>query len=116
LDKIGLRPLGNLYRAFFNKISRHYHCDAPATWQVRLEANDFTLVRWWHYFSPQALSTLEWGHYFGLPSLIVHLLFGRWILSPTRWNLSVTESFLRKFVESPEHPQGAYTFYVARKN
>ena len=29
LDKIGLRPLGDLYRAFFNKISRHHHCDDP---------------------------------------------------------------------------------------
>jgi ubiquinone/menaquinone biosynthesis C-methylase UbiE len=115
LDKIGLRFLGDLYRAFFNKISRHHHCDDPETWQARLEANGFELVRWWHYFSPQALSALEWGHYFGLPSWISHFIFGKWILSPTRWNLFFTEKYLRKFVESPNHPQGAYTFYVARK-
>jgi SAM-dependent methyltransferase len=116
LDAVGLRPLGNMYRAFFNKISRHHHCDDPSVWQARLEANDFTLIRWWHYFSPRALRVLEWGHYFGLPSLIVHFIFKRWILSPTRWNLYFTEHFLRKFVEMPEHPLGAYTFYVAQKN
>ena len=116
LDKVGLRFLGNLYRAFFNKISRHHHCDDPLVWQTRLESNDFTLVRWWHYFSPQALAALEWGHYFGLPSLVSNFLFKRWILSPTRWNLYFTELFLRKYVETPDHPQGAYTFYVARKN
>jgi len=65
LDKIGLRFLGDFYRAFFNKISRHHHCDDPTVWQARLEANGFKLERWWHYFSPQALSALEWGHYFG---------------------------------------------------
>ncbi|HET7144363.1 MAG TPA: class I SAM-dependent methyltransferase [Anaerolineales bacterium] len=116
LDAIGMRSLGNMYRAFFNKISRHHHCDDPVVWQARLKANDFTLVRWWHYFSPEALRVLEWGHYFGLPSLIAHFLFKRWILSPTRWNLYFIERFLRRFVETPEHPRGSYTFYVARKN
>lgn len=115
LDKIGLRRLGDLYRAYFNKISRHYHCDTPEIWQTRLEAHGFKLETWWHYFSPQALSALEWGHYFGLPSLLCRVMFGRWILVPTRWNLFITERFLRKYVNSPEHPQGAYTFYMARK-
>lgn len=116
LDAVGLRPLGNLYRAFFNKISRHYHCDDPSIWQTRLETYGFKLVRWWHYISPQALRVIEWGHYFGLPSLIVHFLFKRWIISPTRWNLYFTERFLRRFVDTPEHPLGVYTFYVAYKN
>ena len=26
-----------------------------------------------------------------------------------------TERFLRKYVESPGHPQGTFTFYIARK-
>jgi SAM-dependent methyltransferase len=116
LDKIGLRSMGNLYRAFFNRISRHYHCDPPSVWKELLERNGFTLERWWHYFSPQALHTLEWGHYWGLPSLLLHAVFNRWIIAPTRWNLYFIERSLRKFVEKPEHPQGAYTFFVARRN
>ncbi len=112
-DRIGLHPMASWYRSFFNKISRHYHCDSPSVWQARLEQNGFTLERWWHYFSPQALHVLEWGHYFGAPTLIPHALFNRWIMVPTRWNLYFTERFLRKFMEMPEHPQGVYTFYIA---
>ena len=116
LDRIGLHPLASAYRAFFNRISRHYHCDPPEVWQARLEQNGFTLERWWHYFSPSALHVLEWGHYFGLPSLLLHALFDRWILVPTRWNLFFTERYLRKYVEAPKHPQGAYTFYISHRN
>jgi SAM-dependent methyltransferase len=116
LDRIGLHSLASLYRSFFNKISRHYHCDPPSIWQRRLEQNGFTLERWWHYFSPQALKVLEWGHYFGIPTLLPHALFNRWILVPTHWNLHFIERFLRKFVKTPEDPQGVYTFYIAHRN
>ena len=116
LDKIGLHPLASLYRSFFNRISRHHHCDPPPVWQARLEQNGFTLERWWHYFSPQALQVLEWGHYFGMPTLLPHVLFNRWILVPTHWNLYFIERFLRKFVETPEHPLGVYTFYISHRN
>ena len=82
-EKIGLKGAARGYREFFNKISRHHHCDDPITWQKRLEQEGLELVDWWHYFSPGAFHILEWGHYFGLPSLITKKLFGRWILVPT---------------------------------
>jgi SAM-dependent methyltransferase len=116
LDRLGLQPLAGLYRSFFNKISRHHHCDPPEVWQARLEQSGFTLERWWHYFPPQALRALEWGHYFGAPTLLTHALFNRWILVPTRWNLFFIEHYLRKFMASPEDPQGVYTFYIAHRN
>ncbi len=115
LDKMGLRPLGNAYRAFFNRISRHHHCDDPATWETRLNRAGFDVVTWWHYFPPRALHILEWGHYFGLPSLMVKKLTGRWILAPTQWNLGWLERRLRPLYENPKHPEGVYTFYVARR-
>ncbi len=116
LDRIGLRSLARRYRAFFNRISRHHHCDDPETWEIRLRQAGFRLERWWHYFSPAALAALEWGHYFGLPSLLTRLLVGRWILSPTRWNLSMTLKAMRRFYNEPvPQDQGAYTFYIARR-
>lgn len=116
-DKIGLRFLGVAYRRFFNRISRHYHCDAPDVWQRRLSEAGFRVERWWHYFSPEALHVLEWGHYFGLPSLAAHFLLRRWILFPAKWNLAVTRALVQRFYDEPgEQPQGAYTFYVARRN
>jgi hypothetical protein len=63
-DRIGMRAIGDAYRRFFNRISRHHHCDSPEMWQERLERTGFKIDRCWHYFSPQALHVLEWGHYF----------------------------------------------------
>lgn len=115
-DRIHLHSLGNLYRNFFNKITRHHHCDDPAVWQARLEEAGFELVDWWHYFSPRAEHVLEWGHYFGLPSLITRKLFGKWIVAPYRWNLILTQAITQSSYAEPSiQPEGTYTFYIARR-
>lgn len=112
-DRIGWQGGARAYRSFFNRISRHHHCDDPPTWETRLAQAGFEVVRWWHYFSPKALSVLEWGHYLGLPSLVSRRLFGRWILARQSWNLALTRAILEPYYrESAEQPQGAYSFYV----
>jgi SAM-dependent methyltransferase len=116
LDKVGLRFMGDAYRAFFNRISRHHHCDTPVVWESRLEKAGFRMERWWHYFSPAALRTLEWGHYLGLPSWVSKAITGRWILSQTAWNLGVTHRLVQPFYdENPAHDEGAYTFFITRR-
>ena len=116
-DRLGLRVIADAYRAFFNRISRHQHCDPPNVWEDRLGKAGYIVDCWWHYFSPGALHTLEWGHYFGLPSLVVQKLFGRWILAPYWWNLGITERIVQRYYnEEMEQPDGAYTFYVTRLN
>lgn len=116
LDRLGLRPLGDAYRRFFNRISRHQHCDPPEVWQARLEEAGFTLERWWHYFPPRALQVVEWGHYFGLPSLLIHWLTRRWILAPTVWNLALTRRLVQPYYDAdPRCPDGVYSFYIARR-
>jgi SAM-dependent methyltransferase len=116
LDRIGLTFLGDWYRAYFNRISRHYHCDSPEIWVPRLEMLGFVVERWWHYFSPNALKTLEWGHYFGIPSLICKALTGRWIISRTSWNLSLAHRLVQRYYqEAPNQENGVYTFYITRR-
>lgn len=115
LSRLGLRRLGAAYTAWFKRMSRVQHADAPEVWQARLEEAGFELERWWHYFSPQALRALEWGHYFGAPTLLPHLLTGRWILARQRWNLALTERLVRRYSVPQADPQGTFTFYVARK-
>ncbi|PWH20495.1 MAG: hypothetical protein DDG59_00020 [Anaerolineae bacterium] len=115
-DRVKLPSLSNAYRAFFNRISRHHHCDPPEVWQARLEQNGFELLEWWHYFSPSALAVVEWGHYFGLPSLILKKLTGRWILTPTAWNLALPKWIVQQHYQAePRTPEGVYTFYIAKK-
>jgi SAM-dependent methyltransferase len=116
LDKIGSHRLADAYKRFFNRISRHHHCDDPVTWQARLDKAGFELVDWWHYFSPKSFRILEWGHYFGLPSLVSKKLTGRWILAPYHWNLFIVEKMTRAlYNEKSIQPDGSYTFYIARK-
>lgn len=113
--QIGLRPLASAYESFFNRISRHYHCDSPAAWQERLARAGFVVERHWYYFSVGALRALEWGHYLGLPAALAHALTGRWVLAPTRANLAVTERLMRPFYDEALPEKGAYLFFITRK-
>jgi SAM-dependent methyltransferase len=115
-DRIGLRSLGNIYRRFFNYISRHQHCDPPEVWEQRLHKAGFVVERWWHYFPPEALQVVEWGHYFGLPSLLAHWLVRRWVIVPQPWNLALTRRVVQRFYEADAVCEnGVYSFYVARR-
>ena len=114
--ELSLRKIfGKPYEMWFRKIQRVHHSDHPDVWEQRLERAGFKLEKWWHYFSPSALRVLEWGHYFGLPSLIAKALTGNWIISPTKWNLALTEKYIRKYASTEPIENGTYTFYIARK-
>ncbi|MBC8506763.1 MAG: class I SAM-dependent methyltransferase [Anaerolineales bacterium] len=116
LDRVGFDRLGDAYRTFFNRISRHHHCDPPEVWEDRLERAGFEIECWWHYFSHSALRTLEWGHYFGVPSWVSQVLTGKWILSSTKWNLALTRCLVQRYYDEPIATEnGTYTFYIARK-
>jgi ubiquinone/menaquinone biosynthesis C-methylase UbiE len=114
LGKIGLKRMGKAYADWFMRMSRTYHAVEPEIWENWLKEAGFRLERYWHYFSPQALHILEWGHYFGAPTLLPHAIWKRWIIAPWRWNLALTEYIVRRHVIAEPHPQGAYTFFVAR--
>jgi len=115
LDKIKLGWLAEQYRQFFNRISRHYNDDDVETWQSRLDEAGFEIERWWYYYSPQALHVTEWGHYFGLPSLIWKYLTKRWILLPKRWNLSLTYQYTKAYYNTTEQNDGVCTFFITRR-
>ena len=114
LGRIGLKGPGNAYTGWFKHMSRVEHLAWPEVWQSWLEVAGFRLEKWWHYFSPPAMRVLEWGHYFGAPTLLPHAISRRWIIAPWRWNLFLTEKLVRKHVVAQPHPQGTFTFYVAR--
>ncbi len=116
-DKIGLKSVGRLYRAFFNRVSRHHHVYTASQWRELIETAGFRVEREWNYFSPEAFRVFELGHYLGVPCIPVRLLTGRWILARTRWNLALTHRVLLPVFRS-QRPQeaGAYTFFVLRKS
>jgi len=115
LNRLGLHSLGAVYREWFRRMSRVDHAEPPGVWQGWLQGEGFRLERCWNYFSPQAMRVLEWGHYFGAPTLLQHLLTRRWIWMPTHWNLALTERLVRPYSQAVEDQLGTFTFYVARK-
>jgi len=115
LDRVGLRPLGDLYRQFFHRISRHYYYDGVEGWRSRLERAGLQLVDARPYLSPRALAAVELGHYFGLPSLVAKKLTGRWVLCPSRPNLWLTDRLFRPFYEESPSPRNGCLFIAAEK-
>lgn len=114
---VGGKVVGDPYREFFNRISRHHHCDSPTVWCERLTEVGFVVEDIWYYFSPRALQTLELGHYLGLPNLVTKKFLNQWVVFPTRNNpfLRVLEGSLRPLYDEPLPKKGAYLFCVARK-
>jgi SAM-dependent methyltransferase len=114
LDQIGLKRISRAYTGWFQRMSRVEHAVWPEVWQEWLERAGFRLETWWHYFSPHAMRTLEWGHYLGAPTLLPHAISKRWIIAPYRWNLFLTERLVRRHSIAQPDPQGTFTFYVAK--
>lgn len=115
LEKMRLNGLANFYRVFFNKISRHVHCDPHQVWEKRLDEAGFVIIDHWDYFSPSALRTLEWGHYFGLPYLISKLIFGKWVLWPLLNQNPLYLPLKKYYLEDSQQAEGCYSFYITRK-
>jgi SAM-dependent methyltransferase len=111
--RIGLEGPAKAYERYFNRISRHHHCDGPQVWRRRLATAGLEMADSFYYFSQRATHALDIGHYLGMPSLVAKKLFGRWILVPTRWNLRLTERWLRPLYEEPRTEAGAYLLIVA---
>ena len=113
--RLRLEGLARAYEGYFNRISRHHHCDGLEVWQERLAVVGLWPATHFDYFSERANHALDLGHYYGAPSLVAKKLFGRWILAPSRWNLALTERWLRPLYDEPLPEVGAYLFVVAEK-
>jgi SAM-dependent methyltransferase len=116
LGRLGLNRVAEAYAQWFMRMSRTLHLDDHQGWAHRLHRAGLQIERSFDYFSPAALHALEWGHYFGAPCLLPHWLFGRWILAPYRWNLGLTQRFVRRYYEVTPRADGTYSYYLARRN
>lgn len=115
LRSLGLPRVAHAYQDYFMWMSRTRNMFYEAEWAERLARVGLVVERTERYFSPAALRALEWGHYFGAPSLMARWLTGRWILAPRRWNLWLTERLTRRYYLETPCPDGTYSFYLARK-
>jgi SAM-dependent methyltransferase len=114
-DHLRLKSAARAYERYFNRISRHHHCDGVEVWQARLSESGLRLSSSFYYFSERALHALDLGHYLGVPNLVSKKLFGRWVLVPAHWNLAPAERWLRPLYEEPLPEVGGYLFFVAER-
>lgn len=113
---LGLRKWASAYQRFFNRISRHYHPDPVNVWAKRIKDAGFEILDTWNYFNERALSILEWGHLFGIPSWISKKIFGKWVLFPTKWSVGLVYRWLYPYYDSDQRcEEGAYSFFICRK-
>ena len=115
LSRMGLKRLSRVYRDWFVRMTRTWNLMDEEAWESGFEKAGFEVERSQRYFSPSALRALEWGHYFGAPTLLPRWLTGRWILVSSRWNLLLTEKFTRRYYLEAPSPEGTYTFYLVSK-
>lgn len=115
LQRIKLERLGRAYEEWFMSMSRTWNLFDEDGWEGILSRVGFEIMRTFRYFSPSALRTLEWGHYFGAPCLLSRWTTGRWILMPTRWNLVLTERLVKRYYTEEPSQEGTYSFYLVKK-
>jgi len=116
LRRLRLERLAVVYEEWFMWITRTKNLLDEADWKAILEPAGFVIERIQPYFSPRALRTLEWGHYFGAPCLLPRWVTGRWILVPKRSNLWLTDHLVRRYYNEQPSAEGTYSFYLARKS
>lgn len=115
LAALGLPGAARSYRNWFRRMSRVHHLDEADLWRARLERAGMALQKSWDYFSESSMRTLEWGHPLGLPCLLARGLTGRWILWRSKVNLALTWRLVSPHYREPLPAQGAFTFYIARR-
>jgi SAM-dependent methyltransferase len=107
--------LANLYKRWFNRISRHHHCDSPQVWQERLERAGLSLIEWRYYFSRASTGAMDITHYVSAPSLLTKRLLGRWVLWRSKTRLLPLARWLSPLAQAGSPETGAYLLLICRK-
>ncbi|MBN2555152.1 MAG: class I SAM-dependent methyltransferase [Anaerolineales bacterium] len=115
LRKIHLKRLATAYEDYFMWMSRTKNMLYEEGWAELLGKVGLHIETTFRYFPPESLHALEWGHYFGAPTLITRWTTGKWVLAQGHWNLKLTEKRMRKYYNGQPHNQGTYSYYFVRK-
>ena len=119
LRRLGRTGQAQAYGRWFNRLSRHYHCDGPDVWGERLAGAGLVLDEASYYLTPPAHRFFDASHYYGAPTLLTRRLVGRWVLWPGKVRYWPPERWLTSrlvdFASQIRLSDGAYIFLVAHK-
>jgi SAM-dependent methyltransferase len=113
---VGFDSLGRSYGAWFNRLSRHVHIDAPEVWCDRLRSAGFRSVSERQFLTPAAMRAFDLCHYLSVPMLVTWRLTGRWVLWPALAVNRLHYLWLRRWAVTAPVDKGPYVMIVARKD
>ena len=81
--RLGMKRLGDQYRAFFNRFWRHYHCYSLAQWTSMVERCGFRVLEAFTYNPAMVCLMNDALVPFSFPSFVAKRLTNRWFFFPT---------------------------------
>jgi SAM-dependent methyltransferase len=115
MSRLGLKPLAQAYRSWVRQIARVHHADPPQVWRERLERLGLTMEYWRYYFCRRNTAVMDLAHYISAPSLLTHLLLGRWILWPSKVRLLPLARWIEPLTRPASEEEGSFLLFVCRK-
>lgn len=108
--------LGNFYKRFFVKKSKHYNMYSVKTWSKKLETNNLEIIEFQHYLDNKKIMWLfDISHYLSVSSLLTKKIFNRWVLFPKKEKyLGNLESVILRETQQ-NTKKGPYLFIAAKK-
>lgn len=107
---------GNSYKAFFNKIQKHYNLYTLTQWSKKLAHAGLTITYHSYYLDNKKILWLfDIAHYLSISSIITKKIFNRWIMFPGKEKyLKGLENFIIKET-SKDTVKGSCLFITAQK-
>lgn len=113
----GLSNLSLKYRRFFNRFWRHYHAYADVQWKALAQKAGFEVSTVTRYDAPRIALGNDFLALFGVGSMVLKKLAGRWVLSPSLRRLihSPLQGLFRQWLAPLQDPEGCLVFVKAVK-
>lgn len=111
---LGTKLLGNFYKKLMRKIQKHRNLLTEKQWMEKFNESGFEVILEKGYLNKNACRTIEVAHYFSLPSLMFHWVFGKWSLG-TGWARFVNWDKIEKEMRQEISPQEAGALFVVAK-
>lgn len=112
----GAKLFGGVYKKWMRKKQVHKNLFTREKWDKTFQKAGFRITNRVGYLSAEACQLIDICHYFSIPSLISHRLFGRWVLFPQIAQYIYPVKYLSRVLsEQVSADDSGAIFYFLRK-
>lgn len=102
---IGAKIPGGWYQTFLKKLQQHQYLLSFEEWSASFADAGFNIVETTGYLSKKTARFLELFHYLSIPSLVTHMLSGKWVLFPGLWAGEKSSAAIARLIDYPVAPE-----------